>query len=41
MFHVKRQLLALFMPGFLLGFLYVNLEADYITKIVIKIQEIS
>ena len=28
MFHVKRQLLALFMPGFLLGILYVNLEAE-------------
>ena len=28
MFHVKRQLLALFMPGFLLGLLYVNLEAE-------------
>lgn len=27
-FHVKRQLLALFMPGFLLGILYVNLEAE-------------
>ena len=29
MFHVKRQLLALFMPGFLLGILYVNLEAEH------------
>ena len=28
MFHVKRQLLALFMQGFLLGILYVNLEAE-------------
>ena len=28
MIHVKRQLLALFMPGFLLGILYVNLEAE-------------
>lgn len=28
MFHVKRQLLALFMSGFLLGILYVNLEAE-------------
>ena len=28
MFHVKRQLLALFMPPDFLGILYVNLEAE-------------